>query len=337
MLALSTAKRSPVRPAILAIDDDESLLASLHLVLDDSFDVVDATDVLTALAVVAARHIDLILLDLVMEGLDGVAFLEQLRSAQHSIPVIVVSALRDPYVVATVMRLGAVDYIVKPFDDSELLAAIGSALASSGIRLGVSAAPSIRLALVNCGVALAASLAVLLSGVADIEILGTISELTSYLELFRPDLLVADISHGGDSERLIGVIDECCRSKSVVLLGDPAIAPSGAAAPRYTMLTPHVGLRTLLSGVAHVLPDHAASDLLPNLAPLRMRGSDGVILDFSRRGKPTDNAAIESFNGRFREECLNVHWFASLEEAQQKIDAFRWDYTRTILTELSRA
>ena len=52
----------------------------------------------------------------------------------------------------------------------------------------------------------------------------------------------------------------------------------------------------------------------------------GVMLDFSRRGKPTDNAAIESFNGRFREECLNIHWFASLEDAQQKIDAFRWDY-----------
>src|SRR5262245_63611078 len=54
--------------------------------------------------------------------------------------------------------------------------------------------------------------------------------------------------------------------------------------------------------------------------------TDGVILDFSRRGKPTDNAAIESFNGRFRDECLNIHWFASLEDAQQKVDAFRWDY-----------
>ncbi len=54
--------------------------------------------------------------------------------------------------------------------------------------------------------------------------------------------------------------------------------------------------------------------------------TNGVILDFSRRGKPTDNAAIESFNGRLRDECLNVHWFASLEDAQEKIDAFRWDY-----------
>jgi hypothetical protein len=40
------------------------------------------------------------------------------------------------------------------------------------------------------------------------------------------------------------------------------------------------------------------------------------------RLKPTDNATIEWFNGRFRDECLNVHWFASLEDAQQKIDAF---------------
>jgi hypothetical protein len=39
----------------------------------------------------------------------------------------------------------------------------------------------------------------------------------------------------------------------------------------------------------------------------------GVTLDFSRPGKPTDNAFIETFNGRFRAECLNVHWFLSRE------------------------
>lgn len=51
-----------------------------------------------------------------------------------------------------------------------------------------------------------------------------------------------------------------------------------------------------------------------------------VQIDFSRRGRPTDNAVIESFNGRFREECLNTHWFESLEDAQDKVDAWRWDY-----------
>jgi putative transposase len=52
----------------------------------------------------------------------------------------------------------------------------------------------------------------------------------------------------------------------------------------------------------------------------------GIHLEFSRPGKPTDNAFAESFNGRFREECLDQHWFASLEEARQIIEAWRVDY-----------
>lgn len=46
-----------------------------------------------------------------------------------------------------------------------------------------------------------------------------------------------------------------------------------------------------------------------------------VILDFSRPGKPTDNAFAESFNGRVRAECLNAFWFLSLEDAQVKCEA----------------
>jgi putative transposase len=50
-----------------------------------------------------------------------------------------------------------------------------------------------------------------------------------------------------------------------------------------------------------------------------MSYANGVTLDFSRPGKPTDNAFIEAFNGRLRAECLNAHWFMSLEDAQEKI------------------
>jgi putative transposase len=51
-----------------------------------------------------------------------------------------------------------------------------------------------------------------------------------------------------------------------------------------------------------------------------------VTLDFSRPGKPTDNAFIESFNGSFRNECLNTNWFLSLEDAKEKIEDWRQDY-----------
>ena len=47
----------------------------------------------------------------------------------------------------------------------------------------------------------------------------------------------------------------------------------------------------------------------------------GVELNFSRPGRPTDNVAVESFNGRPRQECLNEHWFLSLDDARAKIEA----------------
>ena len=49
----------------------------------------------------------------------------------------------------------------------------------------------------------------------------------------------------------------------------------------------------------------------------------GVTLDFSRPGKPTDNAFIEAFNGRFRAECLNTHWFLTLADAREKLEDWR--------------
>ena len=54
----------------------------------------------------------------------------------------------------------------------------------------------------------------------------------------------------------------------------------------------------------------------------------GVPLDFIRPGKPVENAFIESFNGRLRDECLNVHQFSSLAEAQALIEAWRVDYNQ---------
>jgi putative transposase len=56
---------------------------------------------------------------------------------------------------------------------------------------------------------------------------------------------------------------------------------------------------------------------------------NGVQLDFTRPGKPTDNGLCESFNGRLRDECLNVHEFESIEHARDKLDAWRVDYNES--------
>jgi putative transposase len=56
--------------------------------------------------------------------------------------------------------------------------------------------------------------------------------------------------------------------------------------------------------------------------------AQGVELHFITPGKPVENAYIESFNRKFRDECLNEHWFLSLAEAREKIEAWRRDYNQ---------
>lgn len=53
---------------------------------------------------------------------------------------------------------------------------------------------------------------------------------------------------------------------------------------------------------------------------------EGVRLDFSRPGKPTDDAYVESFNARLRAECLNAHIFESLDDADRTLTSWRRDY-----------
>ena len=54
-------------------------------------------------------------------------------------------------------------------------------------------------------------------------------------------------------------------------------------------------------------------------------------MEFSRPGKPTGNAFIESFNGSLREECLDMHWFDDLTDAQKKFQAWRREYNESRL------
>ena len=58
---------------------------------------------------------------------------------------------------------------------------------------------------------------------------------------------------------------------------------------------------------------------------MRWPTSTSIALDFIRPGKPVENAFIESFNGRIRDECLNTRWLLSLDHAKEGIEAWRKD------------
>lgn len=77
------------------------------------------------------------------------------------------------------------------------------------------------------------------------------------------------------------------------------------------------------------LPERIVMDNGPELTSKAMflwSKRTGVTLHFIQPGKPTQNAFVESFNGKFRDYCLNLNWFASLDDARSTIDAWRHHY-----------
>jgi len=131
---------------------------------------------------------------------------------------------------------------------------------------------------------------------------------------------VHDTLTDGRPFRVVTVVDNRSRQSPVLKVG---VRLSGATVGQ--------ALERVLTGVSgprSITVDHGTefqSRALENWAYRR-----GVQLDFIRPGKPVENAFIESFNGRLRDQCLNVHQFTSLAEAQHVIEALRLNYNQRL-------
>src|SRR5262245_61822669 len=120
------------RPIVLVVDDDDGVRDALHVILDDSYAVVDVADGATAVGIIRERRVDLVLLDILMPDVDGLEILQEIRSIAPQLPVIMMTAVRTVVTAVAAMKLGAADYITKPFVDASLLAAIRSAIEERG-------------------------------------------------------------------------------------------------------------------------------------------------------------------------------------------------------------
>ena len=116
------------RSVLLVVDDDDGVREALHLILDEDYSVLDAADGRTALGMIRTQHVDLVVLDILMPEVDGIEILQELRAFEPHLPVVMMTAVKTVRTAVAAMKLGAADYITKPFQDAELLATIRSAL-----------------------------------------------------------------------------------------------------------------------------------------------------------------------------------------------------------------
>jgi DNA-binding NtrC family response regulator len=118
----------PLRPTILVVDDDPGLRESFRLILEDDYEVIDVTDGHQALEVVRSAQVDVVLLDIRLPALDGIEVLERIKQLEEQIEVILVTAVKTVKTAVAAMKLGAFDYVTKPFEEEELLATVRRAL-----------------------------------------------------------------------------------------------------------------------------------------------------------------------------------------------------------------
>src|SRR5438309_2451127 len=116
------------RPVILVVDDDPGVRESFRLILEDHYDVLDVPDGPQALETVRASQVDLVLLDIRLPEMDGIEVLERIKTVDDGVEVILVTAVKTVRTAVAAMKLGAFDYLTKPFEEDELLQLVRRAL-----------------------------------------------------------------------------------------------------------------------------------------------------------------------------------------------------------------
>jgi len=112
---------------ILLVDDEEIVLRSCLRILGGEYDVDTAHDGLEALAKVNERDFDVVILDIKMPKLDGIEVLRRVKEARPDIDIIMVTGLHEIGTAVKAMKLGALDYLPKPFEPEELQMAVARA------------------------------------------------------------------------------------------------------------------------------------------------------------------------------------------------------------------
>jgi DNA-binding NtrC family response regulator len=119
---------------ILAVDDEPNLLVTYRSLLGKQYDVLTASSGQEALEILRTKEIALVLLDMKMPGMSGLELLHRIRQAENEVAVIIITALPEVATAVEAMKLGALDYLAKPFEQDALFLTVASALDRRALR-----------------------------------------------------------------------------------------------------------------------------------------------------------------------------------------------------------
>lgn len=118
---------------VLVVDDELSAQRSYRMVLKDDYRVLVASNGEEALKVLEKDEPGVVILDIIMPGMDGIEVLKRIKKIDVEIPVIIVTATKTVHTAVEAMKLGAFDYITKPFDVDKLEIVVAKALNARGL------------------------------------------------------------------------------------------------------------------------------------------------------------------------------------------------------------
>lgn len=109
-----------MKKRVLLVDDEPRVRASLKTVLEPTYDILEAADAVEGLKSFKHDAPDLVLLDVILPGTDGLSALQTMRTENRAVPVIMLTGTKSVKTAVDAMKLGAADYLSKPFDVEEL-------------------------------------------------------------------------------------------------------------------------------------------------------------------------------------------------------------------------
>lgn len=236
------------------VDDDATVRRAVRLVVEDEFDTVEAARASDALRLVRQRRFDTVLLDMLLPDVDGLEVLRQLRRGEAAPPVVVVTGVTVLRTAVEAMKLGAVDYVSKPFAVDDLLAAVRRAVSGSHRTPSSGGAGPVRppVAVIGGEAPAQVGLTLLLRDVAPVERFA----LTTHTLLTR-DLACAVVlgRRGSDPDAVTALVDHLAGRTSVfVLAADRTAGLPTAPEPRGVLSSGD--WPTLVTAVRrHLVPD----------------------------------------------------------------------------------